>query len=385
MPTDLCFGNPRYNGSLAPGFLERYAAAMPGIAGWFSFDAALLFMAFRQLARDSGGPNVLEIGVHHGLSTIAVAALRGPGGRLVAIDLFDEGQEQNVSKSGQGNRAIFRRNMNRFYTDLRFVEEIARPSGELTRADIGSDFGFCHIDGGHSRAETYGDVRLCAEVLVPGGLLAVDDYFNPEFPGVGEGVAQFMIGSPGTLVPVAIGFNKVLFRKRPFESDLTRAFRVAFPHSSHREVTMWDAPALYFTHLLRETITQRGTEVVSARPDVDAVFQPAAPTVRVRPGEHVVLPVAVDNTSSRAWPAGKDVFGLAYHVRSDTGRELLHDGRRTWIERALAPGERIDVDLVIEAPAAPGTYQIEIDLVEEGVRWFRDSGNPTVFVELTAE
>ena len=50
-------------------FLSRYLNAFHGIPGWFSPDACLIFMAYHQLLADEGlSGDVLEIGVHHGLS-----------------------------------------------------------------------------------------------------------------------------------------------------------------------------------------------------------------------------------------------------------------------------------------------------------------------------
>ena len=34
-------------------------------------------------------------------------------------------------------------------------------------------------------------MQLCAEVVVPGGLVALDDYFSQRFPGVSEGALLF--------------------------------------------------------------------------------------------------------------------------------------------------------------------------------------------------
>jgi len=58
------------------GFLQSYLEAFPSIQGFFTFDAALMFLAYNQLIRAQGiAGDVLEIGVHHGLSAIAVGAL----------------------------------------------------------------------------------------------------------------------------------------------------------------------------------------------------------------------------------------------------------------------------------------------------------------------
>jgi hypothetical protein len=132
-------------------FLESYFGAFDRIEGWFSPDAALMFMAYHEaIAAHGVAGDVLEIGVHHGLSTLALAALRRDGARLVAIDLFDELQARNVSRSGSGSRAHFLRNMRGFFGDLAFVRCIAAASSTLDPADLGSGFSFCHIDGGHT-------------------------------------------------------------------------------------------------------------------------------------------------------------------------------------------------------------------------------------------
>src|SRR5579863_8428283 len=106
---------------MKPSFLQRYLQAFHRIEGCFEFDAALLFMKYNQLAfKDSERGNVLEIGVHHGLSTIAIAALKGTGKQLIAIDLFEEQQNKNVSGSGGGNRGLFEKNLREFYPDPSF-------------------------------------------------------------------------------------------------------------------------------------------------------------------------------------------------------------------------------------------------------------------------
>src|SRR5579885_3430206 len=107
---------------MQPSFLQEHLKAFQRIEGWFSYDAALLFMAYNQLrARTAPPGNVLEIGVHHGLSTIAVAALRGEGSRLVAIDLFEKLQDRNVSRSGLGVRSLFEENLRGVYDNTKFV------------------------------------------------------------------------------------------------------------------------------------------------------------------------------------------------------------------------------------------------------------------------
>jgi Methyltransferase domain len=372
---------------LQPSFLQRYLAAFHRIEGWFQFDAALMFMAYHQLLAEHGiAANVLEIGVHHGLSTIAIAALRAPGAQLYAVDLFEKLQSQNVSGSGAGNRAIFERNMREFFGNIDFIVPITGASGSLDRSSFQGDFSFCHVDGGHSRAETFHDLDLAVSLLVPGGLVALDDYFNPEFPGVCEGAVELLVRKPGVLAPVALAYNKVLFQKQPAPFDLNVAFWRAFPRIPHKIVEMWSSPAVLFADIFRSYF-----DLYASTPDclkamgaagARAVLASAKPRTQARPGSSITLPVEVSNVSNEAFPAGDRVFGLSYHLLSVDGKLLQHDNDRSYLTTVLQPGAKATIPLKVQAPREAGIYKLELDLVWEQVMWFKDVGNPVPIVEL---
>lgn len=368
-------------------FLLAYLDAFHRIEGWFDYDAALLFMAYNQiLARHGIAGDVLEIGVHHGLSTIAVAALRGPDSRLYAVDLFDDLQDLNISRSGAGNRKTFDKNMRFFYNDTSFVRPLVRASRDLTTKDVGQSLSFCHVDGGHSRQETFQDLQLCHQALMPGGVVALDDYFNVEFPGVCEGAIEFMLKNPGALQPLAIGFHKVLFQKQPVSFDTNAEFLRSFPYVEHRIVPLWDRATFLFTSPLRYYFDLQASRpgqfyrLGSVAPR--AVIQPERTALQARPGERVTLPVCITNNSGEAFPCGDRVFGLSYHLQSKTGECLRYDNPRAYLKTALAPGAAVSCDLMIDAPPDTGEYRLELDLVWEGFLWFQGIGNPTVLVDL---
>lgn len=369
---------------MTPSFLQRYLQAFHRIEGWFSYDAALLFMKYNQLAFKGGERgNVLEIGVHHGLSAIAIAALRGSGKQFTAIDLFEDQQNRNVSGSGGGDRGRFEKNMREFYPDSAFLRVIARPSNELTPADLGSGFTFMHIDGGHSPEEVYHDLKLCHDVSAEGGLIALDDYFNPEYPGVCEGAVEFSLRHPNALRPLVAGYNKVLFQKpRDKSPDLNASFRQAFPNLRQKSVRMWKSPVILLGAPLREHI-----DLYASTPEnfvrlgssgVRARLSPAVKSICARPGQDIDIEVRIENVSSEAFPAGEGVFGLSYHL-------LDHDNPRAWLPTSLDPGGHCMIRMPVTAPADPGQYQLEVDLVWEGVMWFKDVGNPTAIVSLLVE
>jgi hypothetical protein len=369
---------------MQPSFLQRYLQSFHRIEGWFAFDAALLFMKYNQLAFSPGEMgNVLEIGVHQGLSTIAIAALKGPGKQLTAIDLFEDQQNKNVSGSGSGDRGRFEKNMREFYPDCSFLRVIARPSGELTASDLGSGFTFLHIDGGHSPEETYRDLKLCHDVLADGGLIALDDYFNPEHPGVCEGAVEFSLRHPGSLRPLVAGYNKVLFQKAHDKSpNVNAAFLRAFPDLEYKTVRMWKSEVILLGTPLRahidlyastpERFVRFGSRGTLAR------VEPTLRSICARPGQQIEVEVRIENVSSEAFPAGEGVFGVSYHL-------LEHDNPRAWFSKSLAPSDHLAVRMPVIAPTQPGEYRLEVDLVWEGVMWFKDIGNPTAIIALLVE
>ncbi len=277
--------------------------------------------------------------------------------------------------------------MRAFYSDLKFLHVLALSSRGLSASDFPSGFSFCHIDGGHSQEETYNDLRLCQSILVPGGLLALDDYFNPEYPGVCEGAVRFALEQPCALAPLAIGFHKVLFRKLPAADDLNTEFRREFPAVQPKAVTMWERPALLFPPEIRSSIDLYASTperfVQIGRGPVRAAIALQQREISVAPEESAILSVAITNNSGESFPAGKGVFGLSYHLLSEAGELLRHDNQRTWITTPIPRGETRTLPMEIQSPSASGRYRLEVDLVWEQVMWFKDIGNPTAFATLT--
>ncbi|MEP6717346.1 MAG: hypothetical protein ABJC09_17375, partial [Terriglobia bacterium] len=115
---------------------------------------------------------------------------------------------------------------------------------------------------------------------------------------------------------------------------------------------------------------------------IRATFSTDHKSYTARRGRTISVPVLVKNTSQESFPHGDLIFGLSYHLLSQDGQMIAHDNDRTYCEQPLPPGGEATMDLKVTAPSAAGIYQIEIDLVWEGVMWFKDNGNPTCTVTL---
>ena len=194
--------------------LNRYLEIKDKIGGWITPGAAELFAWVDQIQRREGiSGNLFEIGVHHGKTSILLAYMADSvKERLGVCDVFDR-VEKNVTNSGRGDREIFLDHFMTYVGNPSFLKIFGKSSSELLLDELGTGYRFFHIDGGHSEEEVFGDLCLADSALLERGIIAIDDYFNEIWPGVSEGVCRFMIERPGKLVPVAIGFNKILFSK----------------------------------------------------------------------------------------------------------------------------------------------------------------------------
>jgi hypothetical protein len=369
------------------GTVRRQVERMNALPGWFLPDAALMFMAYHQLAADRVAPgNTLEIGVYHGKSSIAVASLRGEAGLFTAIDVFDDLQARDGSSHDVGLKSAYLANMAASFPTLDWMRLIAAPSATV-RAEALGPHSFCHIDGLHSAEGTYSDMQLCADVVVPGGLVALDDYFNQRFPGVSEGALLFGRHHPGVLTPVAVGFNKVLFQ-RAAESDLNQRFAREFDYIPTHVATMWGQPVALFESPivscvdLDRSTPHRLVPRTESRVLMRATIEPRAVAVRATPGQALTIPVRIVNRTSVDFGWGID---LSYHLFSSDGQLVRWDNPRSHFYPALSPGAEQQVDLGVVAPEAEGSYTLELDMVWEGIAWFKDKGNDTSTVTLTVQ
>jgi inositol phosphorylceramide mannosyltransferase catalytic subunit len=95
--------------------------------------------------------------------------------------------------------------------------------------------------------------------------------------------------------------------------------------------------------------------------------------LRMYAGEVRGLFVEVANRNGRSWPGGLDEeprVRISYHWADRHGRVLVFDGERSPLPAPLGDGETAIAPVTVIAPAEPGRYRLELDLVHEGVQWF---------------
>jgi hypothetical protein len=201
---------------------RQHAYAVAGnhlVDGWVTDIALAIVNDLERTQRELGvAGHMAEIGVHHGRLFIDLALLRRAGERAVAIDVFED-QHLNVDQSGQGDRAVFERNVRRHVGSTEGVVVHKADSRLLSGADVlalaGGPVRLFSIDGGHTVELTTCDLRTAVGCLADGGIIVVDDVYNEIFPAVGEGAHAFMRSDEAAdLVPLVIAGNKTVLVQR---------------------------------------------------------------------------------------------------------------------------------------------------------------------------
>lgn len=180
-----------------------------------AFNLNVLVMMHRmQVARGVRG-DVAEIGVHHGRYLTLLGILAASDERTIAMDVFQELPNYDAG-GGWSAVNIVRDN---------FVEHTGKTEDQLAlipadsmmlRADdvrkhLKNDgIRMFSVDGAHSHFHTVHDMKLAEELVVPGGIVIVDDIQNAGWCGVIEGVGRyFLLSAERRLYPFMIGGNKL--------------------------------------------------------------------------------------------------------------------------------------------------------------------------------
>jgi hypothetical protein len=236
------------------------------VEGWLEEGAASATIGLSQIQAGLGTKgDIAEIGVHHGKYFILLANLRKPGERAVAVDVFED-QYLNVDHSGCGDRKIFERNLQHF-SDVENVVVIKSDSRLLTPKMLlggGAGVRLFSVDGSHTASYTDSDLNFATSVLVEGGLVILDDFYNPDWPGVQEGFYRFMRTHGDRFAPIAYGCNKLFIVHRSHHAIILDKFLEMFGgfFSHFKEVEIAGCRAVHFYLPIPEDIFDKDYNVV---------------------------------------------------------------------------------------------------------------------------
>jgi hypothetical protein len=100
---------------------------------------------------------------------------------------------------------------------------------------------------------------------------------------------------------------------------------------------------------------------------------------RLAPGETFVAELIVRNMGDTLWLGGRylrrGAVMLGVKVLDESGKIRDEFHGEPVLPRAVAPNESSVVMIEHAAPAAPGSYTLKIDLVDQHVCWFEECGS----------
>lgn len=165
------------------------------VRGWlYPHDHALIHMIMKDIQNDIEG-DICEIGVAFGRSAIALSNYRPVTDTLYLYDInFENGlTESNLKEYGTSDN----------------IEWRLQDSTKLTPDTIqfNKPLRLLHIDGCHEDMAVYKDLTNFSTKMSNDGVIVVDDYNDPEYPGINSATLRFLHENK-EWVMFAIGSNK---------------------------------------------------------------------------------------------------------------------------------------------------------------------------------
>ena len=105
----------------------------------------------------------------------------------------------------------------------------------------------------------------------------------------------------------------------------------------------------------------------------------------MRVGQKLELHLKVKNLGSATWPAmGTKDFKYLIDMGNHwiKGNQIKEDNR-SLLKTDLPPDSEAETTLTVTAPSEPGDYTLEIDMVHEGVTWFKQRGARPLSINVT--
>jgi tetratricopeptide (TPR) repeat protein len=103
------------------------------------------------------------------------------------------------------------------------------------------------------------------------------------------------------------------------------------------------------------------------------------------------LKVKVKNISNVSWNnKGLRFFSkygifLGHHWKDKNGQVLRWDDSRCSFDEELVAGQEVELNLMVNPPELPGNYQLQLDMVQEGVGWFSELGSNVKNIDVNVQ
>jgi len=167
---------------------------------------------------------VAEIGVYMGRFFLLLRNLIDTPEESYAIDIFEDQHLNSDSNGGQGSKEVFTNNLKQYDNfagnKVHIIQGDSTSGKTKAQLDKKIPMGsirYFSIDGGHTKTHTLNDLKLAEKYVSDTGIVILDDITHPHWLGVMDGLVEYLRAFP-TLIPFAIGHNKLFLCKYPYHS-----------------------------------------------------------------------------------------------------------------------------------------------------------------------
>ncbi|WP_326690822.1 MULTISPECIES: class I SAM-dependent methyltransferase [unclassified Streptomyces] len=208
----------------------QLSPALDDVPGWFSRTDQQLFEWFLTHPHASG--DLLEMGVYVGKSAILLGQHLRPGESLTVCDLFDSPAPDAANGAEVSEyhplatREVFEKNYLSFHDELPRVLEA--PTSVLAEEVAADSCRFVHIDASHLYHHVTEDIGTARNVLLPQGVVVLDDFRAPHTPGVALATWEAVVRRD--LNPICVSEGKLYGTwgdPRPAQKDILESFQSA--------------------------------------------------------------------------------------------------------------------------------------------------------------
>ncbi len=168
---------------------DTHPGELVDVPGWFPPLDQMLFTWFLEQQNKAGMKgDLLELGVYMGKSAILLGHHLQDGEHFTVCDLFegdapDGANQAEAAKSYASlTQQAFERNYLSFHDTLPTV--ITGPSSLVPEKVAADTCRFIHIDASHLYEHVYGDIGAAHDILLPEGIVVLDDFRSEHTPGV---------------------------------------------------------------------------------------------------------------------------------------------------------------------------------------------------------
>lgn len=196
-------------------FTQRFLEPTSKVSGFFLPAAAITFdiLLEHQKAQSITG-HCLEIGVWHGKSAALTAGHIAPDEQFLMIDAIAERLRPHITETFTA--------VGQDLADPKF--KLVQSYSQDTLDHVGEKqlkqrFRFVHVDGLHDARTVYTDLEVADRLTAENGIVVLDDFFSPAFPGLTASYFAYAQRHPYSFVLIMVGARKgVLARPRYAEA-----------------------------------------------------------------------------------------------------------------------------------------------------------------------